>query len=62
MGVGWVVIVCSPFVEMVGNVVSSGVWCRVLEIDDDVAVMRGSSGWWVVQFEQISVLRIVVYK
>jgi hypothetical protein len=48
MRVGWVVVVCSPLVEVVGNIVATGVGCCVLEINDDVAVVRGSARWWIV--------------
>jgi hypothetical protein len=60
MRVGGVVVVCSPFMEMVGNVVPSSVGRSVFKVDDNVAVMRGSAWWRVVQFEQISILSIVV--
>jgi hypothetical protein len=48
MRVGWVVVVCSPLMEVVGNVVATGVGCCVLEIDDNVAVVRRSAWWWIV--------------
>lgn len=31
-----VVVVCPPFMEVVGDVVSPWVWCSVFEVNDDV--------------------------
>ena len=61
MRVGWVVVVCSPLVEVVGNIVAAGVWRCVLEVDNNVAMMRGSPWRWIIQLEKIAVLRIIVY-
>jgi len=60
MRVGWVVIICSPFMEVIGDVVTTGVGRCVLEINDDVAVMRRSPWRWIVQLEQVTILRIIV--
>lgn len=38
----WVMIVCSPLMEVIGNVVASCIRCSVLEIDDNVAVVWGT--------------------
>lgn len=58
--VGGVVVVCSPFVEMVGNVVPARIGRCVFEINDDVAVMRWTVPWWVIQLEQVAVLCVVI--
>ena len=32
----WVMIICPPFVKVIGDVVTSWIWCGVLKVDDDV--------------------------
>jgi len=59
--VGGMVVVGSPFVEMVRDIVTTGVGCCVLEIDYNVAVVRRSVRRGRVQLEQVAVLCVVVY-
>lgn len=61
MRVSGVVIVGSPFVEMVRDIVATSIGCCVLEIDYNVAVVRRSVRRGRVQLEQVAVLCVVVY-
>jgi hypothetical protein len=57
----WVVVIGSPLVEMVRDIIASSVGGGVFEINDNVAVMRRLVAGWIIQFEEIAVLRVVVW-
>jgi hypothetical protein len=55
-------VVGLPFVEMVGDIVSSIVGCGVFEIDDDeLMVFRSTRRERLFQLEDITILRVVVW-
>lgn len=54
-------VVCSPFMEVVGDIVPSCIGGGILKVNDNVAVVRGSVAWRVIQFEQVTILRVVIY-
>lgn len=55
------VVVCAPFMEMVGNVVPAIVGCRVLKVDHNVSVVWGDTLWQLsVEQQQVSILSVVV--
>lgn len=57
----WVVVIGSPLVEMVRDIIASSVGGGVFEINDNVAVMRWLVAGWIIQLEEIAVLRVVVW-
>jgi hypothetical protein len=60
--VGLVVVVGLPFVEMVGDIVSSVVGCGVFKVDDDeLMVFRGTRRERLFQLEDVAILRVVVW-
>lgn len=58
---GLVMIVGLPFVEVVGDVVSSVIGCGVFKVDDDqLMVFGGTRREGLFQLEDVAILRIVI--
>jgi hypothetical protein len=55
-------VVCSPFMEVIGDIIPSCVGGGILKVNDNVAVVWGTVAWRMIQFQQVSVLCIVIYR
>lgn len=55
-----VVVIGSPLVKVVGDIVAARIWRGVFEVDDNVFVVVWRAGDGVLEEKEVAVLRVVV--